>query len=137
MQNSWGEGWGDNGTIKLAMGSNMCGVANYAFFPHGSALTSNADGNWHARVASATSHVCASPHILMVDCVPAECECRDAWEFQGVQYAGCTDVASPGVPWCQVGDKCTEYDGTLLTANGVATSKWKNCGTQDDGARGA
>jgi hypothetical protein len=67
MQNSWGEGWGDNGTIKLAMGSNMCGVANYPFYPHGSTWTSNADGKWHAQAASATTHTCASPHILLVD----------------------------------------------------------------------
>jgi C1A family cysteine protease len=44
VQNSWGEDWGDGGFIKLAMDVNMCGVANYAFFPHGSTWNNNQDG---------------------------------------------------------------------------------------------
>jgi len=33
VKNSWGEGWGENGYIKLKMCQNVCGLANNAWYP--------------------------------------------------------------------------------------------------------
>lgn len=33
VRNSWGEGWGDEGYIKIARGKNMCGIEEEATYP--------------------------------------------------------------------------------------------------------
>ncbi|XP_076269475.1 cathepsin L-like [Rhynchophorus ferrugineus] len=34
VKNSWGDGWGESGYYKMAIGSNMCGIANQACYPN-------------------------------------------------------------------------------------------------------
>lgn len=34
VKNSWGSGWGESGYFKLAIGSNLCGIADQACYPN-------------------------------------------------------------------------------------------------------
>ena len=31
VRNTWGDGWGEQGYIRMKMGENLCGLATYAF----------------------------------------------------------------------------------------------------------
>jgi hypothetical protein len=33
VKNSWSEGWGENGYIRLKRGVNMCAITSYVFSP--------------------------------------------------------------------------------------------------------